>query len=76
MMHGMHTPEQRAAVHQKMLKPDRKIKNDKGDAGLSPKGQGREIQRAKMMRVSPICRHADHDQKRKQSAHNGVAEEE
>jgi hypothetical protein len=59
-----------------MLKPNRKIKEDKGNCGLNPKGHGDQIQRAKPVRLCPICSHPDNDQKRQQSAHNGVAQEE
>jgi hypothetical protein len=72
----MHAPEQRGAVHKKMLQPDREIKDDKGKGGLNPKGQGDQIQRAKFVRIGPICGHADNDQKGQQSARSCVADEE
>ena len=72
----MHAPEQRATMHVKMLQPDREIKDYKGKSGLNPKGQGDQIQHAKLVRIGPICGHADHHQKGQQSARNCVADEE
>jgi hypothetical protein len=36
---GMYAPQKRITVHGKMLKPNREIKEDKGDYCLNPKGE-------------------------------------
>ncbi|MDH4399919.1 hypothetical protein [Sphingorhabdus sp.] len=73
---GMYAPQKRITVHGKMLKPNREIKEDKGDYCLNPKGERYQIQHAEMMRTRPMRRDADDHQKRQQSSNNGIGGKE